>query len=193
MRNVETSSPAFIFPQPSESIRSLPLEQPHDVAETPSSSSLDLTESTSTLDPRMTHPPPQSNLSILMARYYSRSPSLERAGDEEEASPTPVVPQRTPTYLAQQGQHHTPLSTPRAITSPRSLTERTPLLPLPSFQVSHHTPLKWVAHAKSTIGEAARALPAVTLGLLLNILDGISCASFPCLVFTCAPLIYNIT
>ena len=58
------------------------------------------------------------------------------------------------------------------------LTERTPLLPLSSFQVAHYLPHKWVARAKSTGAEAARALPAVILGLLLNTLDGISCASF---------------
>jgi len=58
------------------------------------------------------------------------------------------------------------------------LTERTPLLPLASFQVAHYIPHKWVDRAKSTGAEAARVLPAVILGLLLNILDGISCTSF---------------
>ncbi|KAI9457395.1 sulfate transporter family-domain-containing protein [Russula earlei] len=65
------------------------------------------------------------------------------------------------------------MTTPRPVTSPRPLTERTALLPLP-FQATHHLPIKWVAQVKSTLGEAVRALPAVILGLLLNILDGIS-------------------
>ncbi|KAH9994309.1 sulfate transporter family-domain-containing protein [Russula compacta] len=60
------------------------------------------------------------------------------------------------------------------MSSPRSLTEYTPLLPLPSFQANHHTPQKWVSRTKSTIAKAAHALPAVILGLLLNTLDGIS-------------------
>lgn len=175
MRNVEASTPAFIFPPPSESVRSLPLEHPHELAETPSSSSFYLTESTMTLDARSSHPPPQSNLSILMARRDSPAPSQERVGEEPEDTPTPIS-QPTPTYLPQ--LDHALLPTPRPMSSPRSLTEYTPLLPLPSFQASHHTPQKWVSHTKSTILNVAHALPAVSLGLLLNILDGISCTSF---------------
>ena len=178
MHNGEASTPAFIFPQPSESVHSLPLERPRELAETPSSSSVNLAESTSTLDARSSHPPPQSNLSILMARYYSRSPSRETAEEEEEDPHTPVVSTPTPRYQPHEGQQYTLLPTTRPTSSPLSLTERTPLLPLPSFQVAHYTPHKWVARARSTGAEAARALPAVILGLLLNILDGISCTSF---------------
>ena len=178
MRNGEASTPAFIFPQPSESVHSLPLERPQELIETPSSSSVNLAESTSTLDARPSQPPPQSNLSILMARYQSRSPSRERAEVEEEDTHTPVVSPPTPTYQPHDGQQYMPLPTTRPISSPLSFTERTPLLPLPSFQVAHYTPHKWVARAKSTGAEAARALPAVILGLLLNVLDGISCTSF---------------
>ena len=178
MRNGEASTPAFIFPQPSESVHSLPLERPHELIETPSSSSVNLAESTSTLDARPSHPPPQSNLSILMARYCSRSPSRERAEEEEGNTHTPVVSTPTPTYQPHEGQQYMPLPTTRPISSPLSFTERTPLLPIPSFQVAHYTPHKWVARAKSTGAEAAHALPAVILGLLLNILDGISCTSF---------------
>ena len=178
MRNGEASTPAFIFPQPSESVHSLPLERPHELAETPSSSSVNLIESTSTLDARSSHPPPKSNLSILMARYHSRSPSRERTEEEGEDTHTPVVSPPTPTYQPHEVQQYMPLPTTRPISSPLSFTERTPLLPLPSFQVAHYTPHKWVGRAKSTGAEAVRALPAVILGLLLNILDGISCTSF---------------
>ncbi|KAH9989296.1 sulfate transporter family-domain-containing protein [Russula vinacea] len=166
MRNIEAGTPAFIFPPPSESVRSLPLEHAHELVETPTSSSLNLTESTSTLDARSLHPPPQSNLSILMARYSSRNLSHERVGEEEVDPHTPVVSSPAPTYQPQPGQEYMPLPTPT--------TERTPLLPLSSFQTLHHMPHKWVAHARSTITEAVHALPAVILGLLLNILDGIS-------------------
>lgn len=180
MRNGEANPPTFIFPPPSESIRSLLLEHPHELAETPSSSSVNLTDYTPTLDARPSHRPPQSNLSILMARHYSRSPSRERPREEEEDSHTPLVSHPTPTYQYQthQGQQFTPPTTVRSIASPRSLTERTPLLPLPSFPIAHYMPRKWVARAKLTVDEAARAIPAVILGLLVNILDGISCASF---------------
>lgn len=170
MRNIEAGTPAFIFPPPSESVRSLPLEHAHELVETPTSSSLNLTESTSTLDARSLHPPPQSNLSILMARYSSRNLSHERVGEEEVDPHTPVVSSPAPTYQPQPGQEYMPLPTPT--------TERTPLLPLSSFQTLHHMPHKWVAHARSTITEAVHALPAVILGLLLNILDGISCRFF---------------
>jgi hypothetical protein len=180
MRNSEANTPAFIFPPPSESIRSLLLEHPHELAETPSSSSVNLTYSTSTLDARPSHRPPQSNLSILMARHYSRSPSRERSREEEEDSHTPLVSHPTPSYqyLPHQGQQFTPPTTVRSITSPRSLTERTPLLPLPSFPTACYMRHKWVARAKLTVDEAVRAIPAVILGLLVNILDGISCTSF---------------
>ncbi|KAI9447202.1 sulfate transporter family-domain-containing protein [Lactarius psammicola] len=178
-RHVETSStPAFIFPPPSESVRSLPLEQPRERTGTPSSSSLYLTESTSTLDARPSHPPPQSNLSILMAQHGSRSPSRERADEEEDDTHTPVVSQPTPPLLQlqreqqQERQQYTP---PLRSMTPllRSLTERTPLLPA-SFHTTHYTPRKWVSRAKSTAAQAVRSVPAVTLGLLLNVLDGIS-------------------
>lgn len=186
MRNTETGTPAFIFPPPSESVRSLPLEQAHELVETPTSSSINLTESTSTLDPRLSHPHPQSNLSILMARYSSRSPSHERAGDEEGDLRTPVPPSPAPTYQPQQGHEYMPLPTSYPLTSPQ-LTERTPLLLLPPIQSIHHLPHKWVAHARSIITEGVHALPAVILGLLLNILDGISCTFFvfQCLGLTC--------
>lgn len=183
MRHVETSTPAFIFPPPSESVRSLPLEQPRERTGTPSSSSLYLAESTSTLDARPSHPPPQSNLSILMAQH-SRSPSRERADEEEDDSHTPVVSQPTPLLhqlqreLLQEQEQQRQQRTPpvRSITPLlRSLTERTPLLP-PSFHTTHHTPRKWVSHAKSIASLAMRSVPAVILGLLLNVLDGISCA-----------------
>jgi len=179
MRNGEANPPAFIFPPPSESVRSLLLEHPHELAETPSSSSVNLADSTSTLDARPSHPP-QSNLSILMARHHSRSPSRERPREEEEGSHTPLVSHPTPLYqyLPHQGQQFTPPTTVRSIASPRSLTERTPLLPLPSFPIVYYMRHKWVARAKSTVDEAARAIPAVILGLLVNILDGISCTSF---------------
>jgi hypothetical protein len=115
-----------------------------------------------------------------MARYYSRNPSPERHREEEEDSHTPLISQLTPTYQYQphQGQQYTPPTTVRSIASPRSLTERTPLLSLPSFPLAYHTPRKWVARARSTAAEAAHAIPAVILGLLVNILDGISCTSF---------------
>lgn len=171
-RNIETGTPAFIFPPPSESVRSLPLEHAHELVETPTSSSINLTESTSTLDPRSSHPHPQSNLSILMARYSSGSPSHERAGEEEGDQHTPVASSPAPTYQPQHGQEYMPLPTPYPIIS----TERTPLLP--SFQAMPH---KWVARTRSTIKEAVHALPAVILGLLLNILDGISCTFFDAL------------
>jgi hypothetical protein len=181
MRNREANTPAFIFPPPSESVRSLLLEHPHELAETPSSSSVNLTESTSTLDARPSHRPPQSNLSILMARYYSRSPSPERHREEEEDRHIPLISlsQPTPTYQYQphQGQQYTSLTTVRSRSSPQSLTERTPPLSLPSFPLAY-TYRKWVARARSTAAEAARAIPAVILGLLVNILDGISCTSF---------------
>ncbi|KAH9023183.1 sulfate transporter family-domain-containing protein [Lactarius pseudohatsudake] len=181
-RHAETSTPAFIFPPPSESVRSLPLEQPRERTGTPSSSSLYLAESTSTLDARPSHPPPQSNLSILMAQHGSRSPSRERAGEEEDDIHTPVVSQPTPPLRQlqreqqqeqQQGrQQYTP---PLRSMTPllRSLTERTPLLPS-SFHTTHYAPRKWVSRVKSIAAQAARPVPAVILGLLLNVLDGIS-------------------
>ncbi|KAH9165177.1 sulfate transporter family-domain-containing protein [Lactarius sanguifluus] len=181
-RHVETSTPAFIFPPPSESVRSLPLEQPRERTGTPSSSSLYLAESTSTLDARPSHPPPQSNLSILMAQHGSRSPSRERADEEEDDIHTPVVSQPTPPLRQlqreqqqeqQQGrQQYTP---PLRSMTPllRSLTERTPLLPS-SFHTTHYAPRKWVSRVKSIAAQAARPIPAVILGLLLNVLDGIS-------------------
>ena len=172
MRNIETGSPAFIFPPPSESVRSLPLEHAHELIQTPTSSSINLTESTSTLDPRSSQPHPQSNLSILMARYSSRSPDHERAREQEGDQHTPVASSPAPTYQPQQGQEYTPLPTSYPIIS----TERTPLLP--SFQGAPH---KWVAHTRSIIKEAVHAIPAVILGLLLNILDGISCTFFDAL------------
>ncbi|KAF8495887.1 sulfate transporter family-domain-containing protein [Russula emetica] len=104
-----------------------------------------------------------------MARYSSRSPSHERAGEEEGDHPTPVVSSPTPTYQPQQGQEFMSPPTP----SPR-FTEHTPLLPYSPFQAIHHRPHKWVARAKSISAGALHALPAVILGLLLNILDGIS-------------------
>lgn len=178
-RNVETSTPAFIFPPPSESVRSLPLEHVHELVETPTSSLINLTESTSTLDARSSHPPPQSNLSILMAQYSSGSPSHwhERAGEEEEDHHTPVVSSPAPTYQPQQAQEFMSPPTPHPITS-SGFTEHTPLLPHSPFQTTHYRPHKWVARAKSISAGALHALPAVTLGLLLNILDGISCTLF---------------
>jgi hypothetical protein len=176
-RNVETSTPAFIFPPPSESVRSLPLEHVHELVETPTSSSINLTESMSTLDARSSHPLPQSNLSILMARYSSRSPSHERADEEEGDHRTPVVSSPALTYQPQQGQEFMSPTTPHPIPSPR-FTEHTPLLPHSSFQAIYHRPHKWVARAKSISVGAIQALPAVILGLLLNILDGISCTLF---------------
>ena len=176
-RNVETRTPAFIFPPPSESVRSLPLEHVHELVETPTSSLINLAESTSTLDARSSHPPPQSNLSILMARYSSRSPSHERAGEEEGDHRTPVVSSPALTYQPLQGQEFMSSPTPHPITSPR-LTEHTPLLPHSPLQPIHYRPHKWVARATSITAEALHALPAVILGLLLNILDGISCTLF---------------
>jgi hypothetical protein len=176
-RNVATSTPAFIFPPPSESVRSLPLEHVRELAETPTSSLINLTESTSTLDARSSHPPPQSNLSILMARYSSRSPSHERAGEEEGDHHTLVISSPTPTYQPQQGQEFLSPPTPHPMTSPR-FTEHTPLLPHSPSQAIHYRPHKWVGRAKSIIAGALHALPAVSLGLLLNILDGISCTLF---------------
>ena len=175
-RNVETSTPAFIFPPPSESVRSLPLEHVHELVETPTSSVINLTESTSTLDARSSHPPPQSNLSILMARYSSRSPSQERAGEEEDHH-TLVISSPAPTYQPQQGEEFMSPPTPHPMTSPR-FTEHTPLLPHSSLQAIYYRPHKWIARAKSITVGALHALPAVTLGLLLNILDGISCTLF---------------
>jgi len=107
---------------------------------------------------RSSHPPPKSNLSILMARYHSRSPSRERTEEEGEDTHTPVVSPPTPTYQPHEGQQYMPLPTTRPISSPLSSTERAPLFPLPSFQVAHYTPHKWVGRAKSTGAEAARAL-----------------------------------
>jgi hypothetical protein len=184
----QASTPAFIFPQPSESVRSLPLEQPRERTGTPSSSSIYLAESTSTLDARPL-PPPPSNLSILMAQH-SRSPSRERADEEEDDSATPVVSQPSPLlYQLQREQRQEHEHQRRSYTPPlgamtpllRSLTERTPLLPSSFHPTSaststHHTPRKWVSHAKSTSSLVMRSLPAVILGLLLNVLDGISCA-----------------
>lgn len=181
-RDVETSTPAFIFPPPSESVRSLPLEHVH-LVETPTSSLINLTESTSTLDARSSHPPPQSNLSILMARYSTRSPSHEGAGDEEGDYHTPVVSSPAPTYQPQQGQDFLSPPTPPPMTSPR-FTEHTPLLPHSPFQAIHR-PHKWVARGKSIIAGALHALPAVILGLLLNVLDGISCTLFNLLAPSC--------
>ena len=175
-RNVETSTPAFIFPQPSESVRSLPLEHVHELVETPTSSLINLTESTSTLDARSSHPPPQSNLSILMARYSSRSPSHERTGVDEGDHHTLVISSPAPTYQPQLGQEFMSPSTPHP-TSPR-FTEHTPLLPHSPFQAIHYRPHKWIARAKSITAGALHVLPAVILGLLLNILDGISCTLF---------------
>lgn len=181
--HAETSIPAFIFPPPSESVRSLPLEQPRERTGTPSSSSIYLAESTSTLDARPSHPPPPSNLSILMAQH-SRSPSRERADDDEDGAPTPVVSQPSPPLhqlqreqRQGQGPQRQPYTPPLRSMTPllRSLTERTPLIPS-SFHTTHHTPRKWVSHAKSTAELAIRSVPAVILGLLLNVLDGISCA-----------------
>ncbi|KAN0133449.1 Sulfate transporter family domain containing protein [Lactarius tabidus] len=182
----QASTPAFIFPQPSESVRSLPLEQPRERTGTPSSSSIYLAESTSTLDARPL-PPPPSNLSILMAQH-SRSPSRERADEEEDDSATPVVSQPSPLlYQLQREQRQEHEHQRRSYTPPlgamtpllRSLTERTPLLPSSFHPTSaststHHTPRKWVSHAKSTGSLVMRSLPAVILGLLLNVLDGIS-------------------
>jgi hypothetical protein len=190
--NGEVNTPAFIFPPPFESVRSLLCEHPHELAEIPSSYSFNLTESTSTLDARPSHQPPQSNLSILMARYYSRSPSPERHREEEEDRHIPLISlsQPTPTYQYQphQGQQHTSLTTVRSRASPRSLTERTPLPSLPSFPLAF-TPRKWVARARLTAAEVARAIPAVALGLLVNILDGISCRSFN---FQCVQLVQSV-
>jgi len=83
------------------------------------------------------------------------------------------IPNPTPTYQPHEGQQYMPLPTTRPISSPISFTERTPLLSSP--QVAHYTPHKWVVRAKSTSAEAACALRAITLGLLLNILGGIPC------------------
>jgi len=174
--NVETSTPAFIFPPPSESVRSLPLEHVHELVETPTSSLINLAESTSTLDARSSHPPPQSNLSILMARYSGRSPSPERAGEEEGDHHTLVISSPAPTYQPQQGQEFMSPPTSHSITSPR-FTEHTPLLPHSPFQAIHYRPHKWLAHVKSIMAGSLHVLPAVILGLLLNILDGISCTS----------------
>ena len=176
-RNAETSTPAFIFPPPSESVRSLPLEHAHELVETPTSSLINLTESRSTLDARSSHPPPQSNLSILMARYSSRSPSHERTGEDEGDHHTLVISSPAPTYQPQQGQEFMSPPTPHPTTSPR-FTEHTPLLLHSPFQAIHYRPHKWVARAKSISAGALHALPAVILGLLLNILDGISCTLF---------------
>ena len=177
-----THTSAFIFPPPSESVRSLPIEhmeQPRDRAETPSSSLFNLTESISTLDARPLKPFPQSNLSILMARHGSPSPTREHAADEDtEDIHTPVVSEPRPVlYRPFQSQQNTLLPPPRSTASPRSLSERTPLLQLSSFPESHYPSHKWVAHAKSATTQVVLALPAVVLGLLLNILDGISCTS----------------
>src|SRR5258708_21600259 len=159
MRHVDT--PAFIFPPPSESVRPLPLEQPRERTGTPSSSSIYLAESASTLDAQPSYPPPQSNLSILMAQH-SRSPSRERADEEEDDTHTPVLSQPTPLLhqLQRELQHeqeqlrqqHTPpvhLMTPLL----RSLTECTPHLPS-SFHSTHYTPRKWVSRARSTAAQA---------------------------------------
>ena len=185
----QTSTPAFIFPPPSESVRSLPLEQPRERTGTPSSSSIYLAESTSTLDARPYLPPPPSNLSILMAQH-SRSPSRERPDEEEADTATPVVSQPGSFFHQPQREHRQEIEHQRRSYTPplrtvtplfRSLTERTPLLPSsflpPSTSTStHHTPRKWVSRAKSTGALAMRSVPAVILGLLLNVLDGISCA-----------------
>jgi hypothetical protein len=134
-RNIENSTPAFIFPPPSESVRSLPLEHIHELVETPTSSLINLAESTSTLDARFSHPPPQSSLSILMARYSSHSPSHERASEEEGDHHTLVVSLPAPTYQPRQGQEFMSPPTPHPITSPR-FTEHTP----PSaFPLSSHS------------------------------------------------------
>ena len=181
--HAEASSPAFIFPPPSESVRSFSLEQPRERTGTPSSSSIYLAESTSTLDARPSHLPPPSNLSILMAQH-SRSPSRERADEDEDDSPTPVVSQPTPPLhqlqrerRREQEQQRRPYTPPLRSTTPLflSLTERTPLLVSP-FHTPHHTPRKWVSRANSAAALAIRSVPAVILGLLLNVLDGISCA-----------------
>jgi len=161
--------------QPSESVHSLLLERPHMLIEMPSSSSFNLVEPTLTLDARPSRPPPQSNLSILMAQYCGRSLSQERADEEEENTYTPVVSPPTPTYQPHEGQQYILLPPTRPISSLLFFTERTPLL---SFQVAHYTPHKWVARAESTGAGVGRALPAVILGLLLNILDSISCTSY---------------
>lgn len=175
-RNVETSAPTFIFPPPSESVRSLPLEHVHELVETPTSSLINLAESTSTLDPRSSRPPPQSNLSILMAQHSSGAPCHERADAEEGDHHTLVISSPAPTYQPQQGQESMSPPTPHPITS-SEFTEYTPLLPHSPFQAIYYRP-KWVARAKSITAEALHALPAVILGLLLNILDGISCTLF---------------
>ena len=125
---------------------------------------------------------------------HSRSPSRERADEEEDDTATPVVSQLSPFFHQprreqrqeneQQRRSYTP---PLRTVTPlfRSLTERTPLLPS-SFQPTitptstHHTPRKWVSRAKSTGALAMRSVPAVILGLLLNVLDGISCARVYC-------------
>ena len=112
-----------------------------------------------------------------MARYSDRSPSHERAGEEEGDHHTLVISSPAPTCQPHQGQEFMSPPTPRPITSPR-FTEQTPLLPHSPFQTIHYRPHKWVARAKSITAGALRALPAVTLGLLLNILDGISCTLF---------------
>jgi hypothetical protein len=175
---------AFIFPPPSESVRSLPIEhteQPRDRAETPSSSLFNLAESTSTLDARPLKLHPQSNLSILMARHGSPSPTREHVDEDTEDIHTPVLSGPSPVlYRSFQSHENTmlpPPPPPRSTASPRSFTERTPLLQLSSFPESHYPSHKWVAHTKSAMTQVVLSLPAVVLGLLLNILDGISCAS----------------
>ncbi|KAI0260384.1 sulfate transporter family-domain-containing protein [Gloeopeniophorella convolvens] len=162
MRSVEAGTPAFIFPTPSESR-----------AGTPSSSEIALTESTTTMDARpLSHHPAQSNLTILMARHGSRSPSQAPADDEGEAR-TPVVPQ--PLRGQQEEERLRQCTSPpqRSPSPPQSLTEHTPLLPHPAH-ATHYTPHKWMAHAKCTLSEASHAVPAVILGALLNVLDGVS-------------------
>jgi hypothetical protein len=108
-----------------------------------------------------------------MAQYSSGSPFHELADAEEEDHHTIVISSPAPTYQPQQGQEFLSPPTPRPITS-AGFTELTPLLP----QAIHYRPHKWVAHAKSITAGALHALPAVILGLLLNILDGISCTLF---------------
>jgi len=131
MQDGEASSPAFIFPQPSESVHALPPERPHELIETPSSSHLQLI---------------QYRLSMLRLDLHSRL--LNRTGASSWHDIAAVVrpgkgPRRkrrilppTPTYQPHEGQQYMLFPTTCPISSPISFTERTPLL-LSSPQVAH--------------------------------------------------------
>lgn len=116
-------------------------------------------------------PPEQSGLS-LSRHAYEEGITEEDEDNMQTARPSPVLPLSPATErtsLLNAGQHSpSPPSSPKVSPSTSSLKEK----------VKEAVAPKHLVHVASV---ALRSIPAVLLGCLLNILDGVSCTfqSFP--------------